>query len=221
MCWESRLRNPSNHRAPKCPTWSPGPSLRLSHFGAFFTPLASLGNASQPSVALPRRSQLQEPSNFPRYRRVSMRTGTSPRRAAKVRTLFPVCTSHTHTVLSSLPLTSSFPSGAKATDVTPPLCPVKVRTAVPVATYHRRTVLSRLPLAMSVPSGATATVSTPTLCPMRTTGARRSVDSAASSEGDTLTGPKIVVTRATKIPRHPTIHGRRFLYIPRPSLDDG
>ena len=74
---------------------------------------------------------------------------------------WPVATSHSRTVPSSLPLARVLPSGLNATEQTASVWPVSgLPIGWPVATSHNRTVPSSLPLARVLPSGLNATETT-------------------------------------------------------------
>ena len=78
---------------------------------------------------------------------------------------FPVCVSHSRTVLSSPPLTNRDPSGLNATLVISPICPSNVRRCFPVCTSQSRTVWSSLALTIVFPSGLNVTSVVLSLCP--------------------------------------------------------
>src|ERR1044071_10431727 len=76
-------------------------------------------------------------------------------------------TSHSFTVLSSLPEARVRPSGENATDLRGSACPLSVMISVWLCTSHSFTVLSALAEARVRPSGEKATDHTPALCPSR------------------------------------------------------
>src|SRR5947209_3817561 len=69
--------------------------------------------------------------------------------------------------LSPLPEARVLPSGLKATDDTPSVCPLRVACSLPVATSHNLIVLSLLADANVLPSGLKATDCTSSECPLR------------------------------------------------------
>src|SRR5215204_285454 len=74
----------------------------------------------------------------------------------------PVDTSHKRTVLSTLVLASSLPSGLNATSSTQAVWPLRGSPCcLPLSTFHKRTVLSPLAVASSSPSGLNSTPLTP------------------------------------------------------------
>src|SRR5216684_3777537 len=87
-----------------------------------------------------------------------------PECALSERNSMPLATSHSLTVLSSLPLARIFPSGLKVTELTRPECPVSDRNSAPVVRSHNLIVLSSPPQANVLPSGPNATESTALDC---------------------------------------------------------
>src|SRR5438874_1072123 len=65
------------------------------------------------------------------------------------------------------PVARRCPSGAKATQLTIPLCP-PVQSRMPLATSHSLTILSQPPLASVRPSGLKASADTPVMCAGKT-----------------------------------------------------
>src|SRR5262249_54314303 len=75
----------------------------------------------------------------------------------KVRSSFPVPTSHSLSVPSQLPDSAVRPSGENATELTEPKCFQKLTTCLPVATSHSLGVWSPPPDSAVRPSGEKAT----------------------------------------------------------------
>src|SRR5258708_10539379 len=79
----------------------------------------------------------------------------------------PVCLSQSLIVPSRLPLAKVCPSGLKATDHTPLVCPCSVMMHCPVLTSQILTIWSIPPLAITSPSGLKATDFTGLACPCK------------------------------------------------------
>src|SRR6187455_2053103 len=76
-------------------------------------------------------------------------------------------TSQTLAVWSSLPVTILWPSGEKAADRTPALCPASENSSWPVPVSHTLAVWSKLAVTTYWPSREKATEETSSVCPLR------------------------------------------------------
>src|ERR1041385_708141 len=110
---------------------------------------------------------------------------TSPRNAPPsrrtVRSSCCVATFQNLRVLSSLAVASVLPSGAKATESTPCLCPVQVPIGLPVATSSNRIVSSEQATASSLPSAENATADSNPSCASTVRFVRRECDATSQS----------------------------------------
>ena len=74
-------------------------------------------------------------------------------------------------VVSPLPVTSFFPLGLNATEMTSPLCPLEHAPVAGSSAFQMRAVVSALPVTTVFPSGLNATERTVRSCPFSTSGA--------------------------------------------------
>lgn len=84
-------------------------------------------------------------------------------------TVFPVRTSHTLAVASSLAVTTSWPSGLKQAVWTLASCPCNVAIDFPVRTFQIRAVPSSLAVTADSPFELNSAVFTAPVCPRKTT----------------------------------------------------